>query len=96
MCTVSIDDADQLIELLSMIVNLHVGRALVFAPSVIVGRTVSNDKNSNRRYVRLGHRILRFQIRDRVTEDGRQTVLLLFTRCQRSLVKGAPALEVWV
>jgi hypothetical protein len=75
-CTVQIDAADPLMDLFSMIVNLRVGEALVFAPSAIVGCDGARENaGPGPRFVRLGNGIVKVQIRARVTADGGRSVI---------------------
>jgi hypothetical protein len=59
--------------LLSMIVQLRVGEAILFAPTAIVGSSVRNDGVIVVR--RLGHEYLTIKVRSRLTADGGRSVL---------------------
>lgn len=73
---VKIVAADPLTELFSIIVNLRVGEALVFAPSAIVSCEKKQDTtDTGPRFVRLGNGIVKIQIRARVTADGGRSVI---------------------
>ena len=55
------------------IVQLSVGEALLFAPSAIVG--VTKDEKGEEHRKKLGTGYLRVRIRERVTDDGGQSVM---------------------
>ncbi|KAF9878341.1 hypothetical protein CkaCkLH20_04379 [Colletotrichum karsti] len=65
---------DPILELFAMIVSLHTGQALVFAPSAVLGlQEGANGKQAVLQ--RLAHRALRVKIRSRLTKDGGRTVM---------------------
>ncbi|KAF4463508.1 hypothetical protein FALBO_9673 [Fusarium albosuccineum] len=71
---VAIGGKDPITEVFSMILSLHTGQALVFAPSVVLGRQES-VKDGQIVFQRLAHRALRVKIRSRLTRDGGRTVM---------------------
>ncbi|KAL2157952.1 hypothetical protein VTH06DRAFT_5007 [Thermothelomyces fergusii] len=75
--SLTLNDADPMLELFSKIVGLRVGEALVFAPSAIVGVKKKEDgKGGTRSNVqRLGHGILKVRIRSRITQDGGKSIM---------------------
>ncbi|KAI1775458.1 hypothetical protein F4818DRAFT_451751 [Hypoxylon cercidicola] len=64
-----IEDSDPAAAMFAQIVRLRVGEALLFAPSAVLGI----DSASNIR--KLNHGVLKVRIRNRVTEDGGQSVM---------------------
>jgi len=76
MPSVRVESAAPLMALFSIIVNLRVGEALIFAPSAIVGSDPMMENTSTRpRFLRLGNGIIKVQIRARVTADGGRSIL---------------------
>lgn len=76
MPTMQFDSSEPLMELFSVIVNLGVGEALVFAPSAIIGCDRDKEgRDAHPRFLRLGNGIIKMQIRSRVTADGGRSVL---------------------
>ncbi|TEA15922.1 hypothetical protein C8034_v001519 [Colletotrichum sidae] len=71
---VNIEGKDPLSEVLAMILSLHTGQALVFAPSVVLGQQKKTE-NGLPVLDRLAHRPLRVKIRSRLTNDGGKTVM---------------------
>ncbi|KAK1624558.1 hypothetical protein BDP81DRAFT_501386 [Colletotrichum phormii] len=71
---VTIGDDDPMMKVFSMILSLHTGQALVFAPSVVLGRQEKVDDGQTV-LQRLAHRALRVKIRSRLTRDGGRTVM---------------------
>ncbi|KAJ0163943.1 hypothetical protein CTA2_2075 [Colletotrichum tanaceti] len=69
---VTIGGRDPIMEMLSIIISLHTGQALVFSPSVVLGR---QERDGPAVLQRLGHRALRVKIRSRLTRDGGRTVM---------------------
>ncbi|KAF6789706.1 hypothetical protein CSOJ01_14705 [Colletotrichum sojae] len=65
---------DSVLELFAMIVSLHTGQALVFAPSAVLGLGVE-DKGRDASIQRLAHRALKVKVRSRLTKDGGKTVM---------------------
>ncbi|OIW32851.1 hypothetical protein CONLIGDRAFT_695036 [Coniochaeta ligniaria NRRL 30616] len=61
-CTVRLDAADPMMDLFSIIVNLRVGEALVFAPGAVVGCVGGRESVSGRPgFIRLGNGIVKVQ-----------------------------------
>jgi len=74
--TIQFDSPDPLMELFSIIVDLKVGQSLMFAPSAIVGYQPPGADGVPRLVPRrLGHGIMKVQVRARVTADGGRSVL---------------------
>ncbi|KAK0367601.1 hypothetical protein CLIM01_15041 [Colletotrichum limetticola] len=71
---VTIGDKVPIMEVFSMIISLHTGQALVFAPSVVLGWQ-EKVKDGQIVLQRLAHRALRVKIRSRLTRDGGRTVM---------------------
>ncbi|KAK1573235.1 uncharacterized protein LY79DRAFT_697908 [Colletotrichum navitas] len=73
---VPIGGKDPMMEIFSMIVSLHTGQALVFAPSAVLAL---HEKGVNEPAVlqRLAHRALRVMVRSRLTRDGGRTVMAI-------------------
>ncbi|KAF2706405.1 hypothetical protein K504DRAFT_459701 [Pleomassaria siparia CBS 279.74] len=67
--TLSIQDKDPALGTFAQIVQLRVGEALLFAPSAIL------DMYDSGHVKKLSHGVLRVRIRNRVTEDGGQSVM---------------------
>ncbi|KAK6224216.1 hypothetical protein QIS74_03399 [Colletotrichum tabaci] len=72
--SVTVEGKDPVLELFAMIVGLHTGEALVFAPSAVIG--LGEGRMGRPVAVqRLAHRSLRVQVRSRLTKDGGQTIM---------------------
>ncbi|KAF5484690.1 hypothetical protein CGCS363_v013941 [Colletotrichum siamense] len=69
---IAVGTKDPALELFGMIVSLHTGQALVFAPSTVLG--LRNERNVVV-LQRLAHRALRIKVRSRLTKDGGETVM---------------------
>ncbi|KAI8241106.1 hypothetical protein K4K57_012406 [Colletotrichum sp. SAR 10_99] len=69
---IAVGTRDPALELFGMIVSLHTGQALVFAPSTVLG--LRNERNVVV-LQRLAHRALRIKVRSRLTKDGGETVM---------------------
>lgn len=69
----TLDSADPVSELFSNIVGLRVGEALVFSPSSIV--RVKRKRDTQDDVLRLGRRILKVRIRNRITDDWGKSIM---------------------
>ncbi|EAQ90028.1 hypothetical protein CHGG_06647 [Chaetomium globosum CBS 148.51] len=73
----TLGDADPALELLSRIVDLRVGEALMFAPSAIIGVKKKKDGEASGlgEVRRLAHGVLKVRIRNRTTADGGRSIM---------------------
>ncbi|KAF6832648.1 hypothetical protein CPLU01_06044 [Colletotrichum plurivorum] len=65
---------DAVLELFAIIVSLHTGQALVFAPSAVL-ELGAKVKDREAPILRLAHRALKVKVRSRLTKDGGKTVM---------------------
>lgn len=72
--SITFEGKDPVLEVFAMIVSLHTGEALVFAPSAVIGLG-EVEKNKPGTLQRLAHRSLRVKVRSRLTRDGGRTVM---------------------
>jgi hypothetical protein len=73
----TLGDADPALELLSRIVDLRVGEALLFAPSAIIGvkKKKEGEASALGDVRRLAHGVLKVRIRNRTTADGGRSIM---------------------
>ncbi len=69
---IAVSPDDPILDLFAKIVGLRKGEALVFAPSAIVSLEKQDLKVTPRQ---LAHRVLRVNVRARITEDGGKTIM---------------------